>query len=60
MGRAVVRTCFEELLNVPAVGRFIRSVAHRLADRLFANGTGVRDTVLAGVPLRLDVGRWTT
>lgn len=46
--------------RVPAAGRFVRSVAYRLADRLFANGTGVRDVVLAGVPLRLDVGHWTT
>jgi len=53
---AVSRRCW----NVPAAGRFIRSVAYRLADRLFANGTGVRDVVLAGVPLRLDVGHWTT
>jgi FkbM family methyltransferase len=52
----VSRSCW----NVPAAGRFIRSVAYRLADRLFANGTGVRDVVLAGVPLRLDVGHWTT
>jgi FkbM family methyltransferase len=52
----VSRSCW----NVPAAGRFVRSVAHRLADRLFTNGTGVRDVVLAGVPLRLDVGHWTT
>jgi FkbM family methyltransferase len=46
--------------NVPGAGRFVRSVAYRLADRLFADGTGMRDVVLAGVPLRLDVGHWTT
>jgi FkbM family methyltransferase len=46
--------------NVPAAGRFVRSVAYRLADRFFANGTGVRDVVLGGVRLRLNVGEWTT
>ena len=46
--------------NVPAAGRFIRSVAFRLADHLLVNGTGVRDVFIAGVPLRLDVGHWTT
>jgi len=46
--------------TVPAAGRFVRSVAYRLADRFLANGTGVRDLVLGGVPLRLDVGDWTT
>jgi FkbM family methyltransferase len=48
------------LWNVPAVGRFCRSVAYRLADRLFDSGAGYRDLALAGVPLRLDVGEWTT
>jgi FkbM family methyltransferase len=46
--------------NVPAIGRFIRSVAYRLADRLFNSGHGVREVVLGGVPLHLDVGEWTT
>lgn len=46
--------------NVPAAGRFIRSVAHRLAKRLFDTGRGVRTVTIAGVPLRLDVGEWTT
>ena len=48
------------LWRAPGAGRFIRSIAYRLADRLFATGRGVRDLVLAGVPLRLDVGDWTT
>jgi FkbM family methyltransferase len=46
--------------SVPAGGRLVRSVAYRLADRLFTNGTGVREVVLGGVPLRVDVGDWTT
>jgi FkbM family methyltransferase len=46
--------------NVPAAGRFVRSVAYRLAARLFDSGTGVRDLVVDGVALRLDVGEWTT
>ena len=31
-----------------------------MADRLSAKGIGTRDVVLGGVPLRLDVGEWTT
>jgi FkbM family methyltransferase len=46
--------------SVPAVGRFIRSVSYRLAERLFDSGRGVREIVLGGVPLHLDVGEWTT
>lgn len=46
--------------NAPAAGRFIRSVAYRLAHRLFDSGHGVRDVTIGGVPLRLDVGEWTT
>lgn len=46
--------------NVPAAGRFIRSVAYRLANRLFDSGHGVRDVTIGGVTLRLDVGEWTT
>lgn len=46
--------------NVPAIGRFVRSIAYRLAARLFASGRGYRELVLGGVPLRLDVGEWTT
>jgi FkbM family methyltransferase len=46
--------------NVPAVGRFIRSVAYRLAERLFNSGRGIREVVLGGFPLHLDVGEWTT
>jgi FkbM family methyltransferase len=46
--------------NVPAVGRFMRSVSYRLAERLFDSGCGIREIVLGGVPLHLDVGEWTT
>jgi FkbM family methyltransferase len=46
--------------TVPAVGRFIRSVSYWLADRLFNSGRGIRELVLGGVPLHLDVGEWTT
>jgi FkbM family methyltransferase len=48
------------LWRVPGAGRFIRSIAYRLADRLFVTGCGVRDVALQGVPLLLDVGDWTT
>lgn len=46
--------------RVPAAGRFIRSVAYRLSDRLFDSGRGIRTVSLGGVDLRLDVGEWTT
>ncbi len=46
--------------NAPAAGRFLRSVAYRLASRLFDSGHGVRDVAVGGVILRLDVGEWTT
>jgi FkbM family methyltransferase len=46
--------------NVPAIGRFVRSVAHRLTDRLVDSDTAVRPITLGGVPLHLEVGDWTT
>lgn len=44
----------------PTAGRFLRSVAYRLAARLFERGDGIRTIPLGGVPLRLNVGEWTT
>lgn len=44
----------------PAVGRFVRSVAYRLATRLFETERGIRTLPIGGTSLRVDVGEWTT
>jgi len=46
--------------KAPALGRFIRSVAYRLADRLFETGRGIRTISIGGASFRVDVGEWTT
>jgi FkbM family methyltransferase len=43
----------------PGVGRFCRSSAYRLADRLRHSGASYRDVVVAGVRLHVDVSHWT-
>ena len=48
----------KQLWRAPAVGRLIRSVAYRLADRLRGTGREYRPVSIAGLPVRADASHW--